>query len=60
MSVTKNSHARHPSYLEVGSCKFQVVHSLSLLTVRCLEIQKRILAANGCFLRTEKVFEIPF
>jgi hypothetical protein len=56
MSVTKNSHASYPHYLEVGPHKFQVVHSFTYLgsDVNCdndisAEIQKRILAANRCF-----------
>jgi hypothetical protein len=56
MPVTKKSHASYPHYLEVGPYKFQVVYSFIYLgsDVNCnndigAEIQKRILAANGCF-----------
>jgi hypothetical protein len=57
MPVTKKSHASYPNYLEVGPYKFQVVHSFTFLVsdVYCnndigAEIQKRILAANRCFM----------
>ena len=56
MPVTKNSHANYPHRLEVGSYKFQVIHSFTCLgsDVDCNndiseEFQKRILAANRCF-----------
>jgi hypothetical protein len=56
MPVTKKSHANYPHHLEVGSYKFQVIHSFTYLEsgVNCNndiseEIQKRILAANRCF-----------
>ena len=55
-SVTKKSHASYPHYLEVGPYKLQAVHSFTYLgsDLNCnndtgAEIQKRILAANGCF-----------
>jgi hypothetical protein len=56
MPVTKKSHANYPHHLEVGSYKFQVIHSFTYLgsDVSCnndmsAEIQKCILAANRCF-----------
>jgi hypothetical protein len=56
MPVTKKIHANYPHHLEVGSYKFQVMHSFTYLgsDVNCNndisdEIQKRILAAKRCF-----------
>jgi hypothetical protein len=56
MPVTKKSHANYPHYQEVGSYKFQVIHSFTYLgsDVICnndisAEIKKCILAANRCF-----------
>ena len=56
MPVTKKNHANYSHYLEVGSYKFQVIHSFTYLgsDVNCNndiseEMQKRILAANRCF-----------
>jgi hypothetical protein len=67
MPVTKKSYASYPHYLEVGPYKLQVDHSFTYLgsDVDCnndigAEIQKSILAANSCFLRIEKAFEVPF
>jgi len=56
MPVTKKSHANCLHHLEVGSYKFQVIHSFTYLgsDVICnndisAEIQKHILAAVRCF-----------
>jgi hypothetical protein len=56
MPVTKRSHIHYPHHLEVGSYKFEVIHSFTYLgsNVNCKndiseEIQQRILAANRCF-----------
>jgi len=56
MPVTMKSHSNYPHHLEVGSYKFQVIHSFTYLgsDVNCNndiseEIQKCILAANRCF-----------
>ena len=56
MPVRKKSHASYPHHLEVGSYKFQVIHSFTYLgsDISCNndiseEIQKRILAVNRCF-----------
>ena len=53
MPVTKKSHANYTHHLEVGSYKFQVIHSFTYLGSDVNsnndiseEIQKRILAAN--------------
>jgi len=61
MPVTKKSHANYPHHLEVGSYKFQVIHSSTYLgsDVNCnndisKEIQKRILVVNRCFHRLRK------
>jgi hypothetical protein len=66
MPVTKKNHANYPLYLEVGSYKFQVIHSCTYLgsDVSCNndiseEIQKRILAANRLFPRPKKASEVP-
>ena len=55
MPITKKSYANYPHHLEVGSYKFQVIHSFTYLgsDVNCNTdisetIQKRILAANRC------------
>jgi sorting nexin-29 len=54
--VTKKSHANYLHHLEVGSYKFQVIHSFTYLgsDINCnndisAETQKCILAANRCF-----------
>ena len=56
MPVIKKSHANFPHHLEVGSYKFQIIHSFNYIgpDVNCNndiseEIQKRTLAANRCF-----------
>jgi hypothetical protein len=56
MPVGKKSHANYPYHLEVGSYKFQVIHSFTYLgsDINCNndmseEIQKRIIAAKTCF-----------
>jgi hypothetical protein len=55
MPVTKKNHANYSHNLEVGLCKFQVIHSFTYLgsDVNCNndiseEVQKGILAANMC------------
>jgi hypothetical protein len=66
MPVTKKSHTNYPHLLEVGSYKFQVIHSFTYLVsdVNCNndiseEMQKCILAANRCFHDLKKASEVP-
>jgi hypothetical protein len=56
MTVTKKACTDGPSHIEIGSCKFEIVHSFTCLgsEFNCknntsAEIQKRILSASRCF-----------
>lgn len=55
MTVTTTDCTNGPAHIEIGSCKFEVVHSFTYIEseVNCKndvsdEIRKRILSANRC------------